>query len=160
MKAISLWQPWAWAILALGKDVENRVWQTHYRGPLLLHAAQRRPTEDEVEGFLEFAEEAIGPVLLRDHFKTLVTDQAYTPLAVMRALPRGGIVGRVEVVDCVKGHKSPWAMHGQFQWVLSENRITLPFKPYKGSRGFFEVDYEGLKDAPPAPPSNGQMELI
>lgn len=42
MKAISLWQPWAWAVLCLGKDVENRVWRTNHRGPLILHAAQRR----------------------------------------------------------------------------------------------------------------------
>jgi hypothetical protein len=43
--------------------------------------------------------------------------------------------------------------------VLSPNRIALPFKPYKGQRGFFEVDYEGLKDDAPAAPDK-QMELI
>lgn len=141
MKAISLWQPWAWAILVCGKDVENRVWRTHYRGPLLLHAAKHRPTDEEVESFFDFAEEAIGSERLRDHFATLVTDQAYTPSDVMRALPRGGIVGRVEVVGCVHGHSSPWAMKGQFQWVLDPHKSkVLPFRPYKGERGFFEVE--------------------
>jgi ASCH domain len=31
-------QPWAWAIIHGGKDVENRSWRTKYRGPLLIHA--------------------------------------------------------------------------------------------------------------------------
>jgi hypothetical protein len=41
MKALSVRQPWAWAILALGKDVENRSWRTEHRGPLLIHAPKR-----------------------------------------------------------------------------------------------------------------------
>lgn len=27
MKALTLWQPWAWAIVAAGKNVENRTWE-------------------------------------------------------------------------------------------------------------------------------------
>ena len=30
-------QPWAWAIIQVGKDVENRSWPTKHRGPLLIH---------------------------------------------------------------------------------------------------------------------------
>jgi hypothetical protein len=41
MRALSIRQPWAWAILAMGKDVENRGWSTDYRGPLLIHASKR-----------------------------------------------------------------------------------------------------------------------
>jgi hypothetical protein len=41
VKALTIRQPWAYAILRLGKDVENRSWRTHYRGPLLIHAAAR-----------------------------------------------------------------------------------------------------------------------
>jgi len=41
IKAISLWQPWASA-MALGfKKNETRHWATKYRGPLLIHAAQK-----------------------------------------------------------------------------------------------------------------------
>lgn len=47
MKTISLWQPWCFAVTHLGKNIENRVWQTRHRGPLLLHAAKRRPTKAE-----------------------------------------------------------------------------------------------------------------
>jgi hypothetical protein len=41
MKALTVRQPWAHAILHLGKDVENRSWPTRYRGPLLIHAGLR-----------------------------------------------------------------------------------------------------------------------
>ena len=33
MKALSVKQPWAWAIFH-GKDVENRDWPTNVRGPV------------------------------------------------------------------------------------------------------------------------------
>ena len=39
--ALSVRQPWAWAIVNGFKDVENRSWATAYRGPLLLHAGQQ-----------------------------------------------------------------------------------------------------------------------
>src|SRR5688572_4676832 len=39
MKALSLRQPWAWAVVHGGKRVENRGWTTDYRGPLLIHAS-------------------------------------------------------------------------------------------------------------------------
>jgi len=29
MKAITIKQPWAWAIVFAGKDIENRSWRTH-----------------------------------------------------------------------------------------------------------------------------------
>lgn len=40
MKALSIRQPWAWAILHTGKSVENRDWYTEYRGRVLLHASK------------------------------------------------------------------------------------------------------------------------
>src|SRR6185295_476503 len=42
--ALSLWQPWA-SLVALGhKHFETRSWATSYRGPIAIHAAQRRPS--------------------------------------------------------------------------------------------------------------------
>jgi hypothetical protein len=38
VKALTLRQPWAWAAIYGGKDVENRRWKTRHRGPLLIHA--------------------------------------------------------------------------------------------------------------------------
>ena len=41
MRALSLRQPWPWAILTLGKDVENRTWKTNFRGRVMLHASKK-----------------------------------------------------------------------------------------------------------------------
>lgn len=41
MKALTVQQPWAWAIIHGGKDVENRTQAWGYRGPLAIHAGAR-----------------------------------------------------------------------------------------------------------------------
>lgn len=40
MKIITVKQPWAHLIVHYGKDIENRSWNTHYRGQLLIHAGK------------------------------------------------------------------------------------------------------------------------
>lgn len=41
LRALSIRQPWAWAILHASKGIENRGWDgCSYRGPLLLHAGK------------------------------------------------------------------------------------------------------------------------
>ncbi|MBB3041198.1 hypothetical protein [Nocardioides soli] len=41
MKALTVQQPWAWAIVHGGKDVENRTQAWSYRGLLAIHAGAR-----------------------------------------------------------------------------------------------------------------------
>lgn len=117
MKALSIRQPWAWCILH-GKPVENRKWWTSYRGPLLLHAAKGM-ARHEYEECRDFA--------------------ARLGLTVpnMAGLPRGGIVGRAKLVDCVSRHASPW-FFGPQALVLA-NVEPLPFIPLKGALGLFDV---------------------
>jgi activating signal cointegrator 1 len=45
MKVLSLRQPWADAVLELGKTIENRLWQTTYRGPIAIHVAKFKPPQ-------------------------------------------------------------------------------------------------------------------
>jgi hypothetical protein len=48
VRALSMYQPWA-SLVALGvKGIETRPWTTKYRGRLLIHAAQRKPSLDEM----------------------------------------------------------------------------------------------------------------
>lgn len=138
MRAISLWQPWCWAILCLGKDVENRTWSTRHRGPLVLHAAQRRPTIAECESFLALAQSCVGTDELSARLFDLPNGHR-RPIQALRSLPRGGVVGRVEVVGCTKFAESPWAFSDQYQWLI-RNPQRLPFVPVKGQRGFFNVE--------------------
>jgi hypothetical protein len=41
VKALTVSQPWAWAIIHGGKTVENRTTNWSYRGPLAIHAGRR-----------------------------------------------------------------------------------------------------------------------
>jgi hypothetical protein len=41
MKAISLWQPWAWLVAIGAKRFETRSWSTNHRGFVAIHAASR-----------------------------------------------------------------------------------------------------------------------
>jgi hypothetical protein len=48
MKALTLHEPWA-SLIAYGwKEVETRDWYTGYRGPLAIHAANRKPDPTEL----------------------------------------------------------------------------------------------------------------
>lgn len=42
MKALSFRQPWAELVLAGRKTMDLRTYNTHYRGRILIHAAQLR----------------------------------------------------------------------------------------------------------------------
>lgn len=53
-------------------------------------------------------------------------------------LERGGIVGEVEIVDCVQASESPW-FFGPWGFVL-RNPKPLPFRPWGGTLGFFHVE--------------------
>jgi hypothetical protein len=125
MKTLSIRQPWAWLIVHGGKDIENRSWNTKYRGRFLVHAAKGMTNEEYCDG-LAFAMRVGDIRLLRDF-----------PTA--QEMLRGGIIGSVELVDCQDTSKSPWYM-GQKALVLRDPQ-PLPFMSVKGRLGFFDVPY-------------------
>lgn len=91
--ALSVRQPWAWAVVNAHKDVENRSWNTPRRGRLLIHAGQRL-----VQSGFEFLD-SLG---IRYPEEVIV----------------GGLIGSVELVDCVQDSQSPWAQQGAWHWLL------------------------------------------
>lgn len=123
MLALSIRQPWAWLILNAGKDIENRDWPTRVRGPVLIHASKGM-TRGEYEDCREALRE---PYIGRPHVR----------LPPMNDLARGGIVGSVEIIDCVTHSGSDW-FFGRYGFVLRDAK-PLPFRPYRGALGFFEV---------------------
>ena len=124
MKALSIRQPWAWLILNAGKDIENRDWRTHVRGRVLIHAAKGM-TIDEWGGAWGFAEGSGA------------STKAIAAGVTSKNIERGGIIGSVEIVDCVTESNSRWFM-GRYGFVLRDPK-PLPFIPWKGQLGFFDV---------------------
>lgn len=123
MKTLSIRQPWAWLICHAGKDIENRGWPTTIRGRVLIHASKGMTREEYAEAFdVLDCIDLVGKIAI----------------PAFGELPRGGIVGEMQIVDCVSSHVSPW-FFGPFGFVL-RNARPLPFVPLKGALGFFHTD--------------------
>jgi hypothetical protein len=124
-RAISIRQPWAWAIVHAGKDVENRslnaarAYLPAIGQRIFIHASARRPTKDDIEWLAGYFHER---------------DLALPP---MSALPFGGIVGSAVVTDIVASHRSRW-FDGQMALVLADAREE-PYRPLKGALGLWKV---------------------
>lgn len=124
-RALSIRQPWAWAILNADKDIENRSWSTSYRGPVAIHASKGL-TASEFSEFIATAHE-ISTV------RPFPSGLTVPPIA---DFSRGGIVGVVDIVDCVRRSGSPW-FFGPWGFVL-ENARPVEFIPVRGALGFFD----------------------
>lgn len=129
IKALSIRQPWAWMILHAGKDVENRSWVTHHRGPVLIHAAKGCTGAEYRNAIWTH-----GNLTTRSIYPTS-PEGAIVTVPELPDLPRGGIVGVAEIMDCVKESESPW-FYGPCGFVLRNVR-PVPFAPCKGALGFF-----------------------
>ena len=131
--ALSVRQPWAWAIIHAGKDIENRSAAAvrHGMGPgrLAIHASKGM-TMDEYEDAGSFILDTAPHVRLPrpDH------------------LVRGGIIGAVTVTDVVKDSESPW-FFGPRGLVLAEPVAVTPI-PAPGALGYFAWSAGGELDAP------------
>lgn len=124
LPCISIRQPWAWLIVNGFKDIENRDWPTKFRGRLLVHAAKGM-TQAEWGSAWEFAAGCGASPAALERGVTFDT------------IERGGIVGSVEIVDCVQRSDSRWFV-GRYGFVL-EDATPRPFVPYKGALGIFRV---------------------
>ena len=125
IKALSIRQPWAYAIVHEGKIIENRSRRFKYRGPLAIHAAARPPYKEIFAGL-----RAISTITGKCNI--------YLPQPRSDKLQYGGIIGLCDVVDCVTDHASPW-FTGPYGLVLANIR-PVPFLKCSGQLGLFNVD--------------------
>jgi hypothetical protein len=113
MKALTIKQPWAQAILYLGKDIENRGQRTSIRGTIAIHA---------------------GATLYEPGFQH--------PLIIGRLEPedvvKSAIIGVVDIVKCVQKSDSPWFI-GKVGYVLRDPRALHEPIACSGARGFWDV---------------------
>ena len=126
-RALTLRQPWAWAVAAGHKDVENRTWQTPHRGWLAIHAGG------------EWADS--GAVALC----TQLLDDAGVAIPPKQHLIRSAIIAVVFVEDCIAPDtplQSPWAQPHNFHWLL-RGAVLLPTPvPCAGSREVWKLSKE------------------
>ncbi|WP_018656745.1 hypothetical protein [Actinomadura flavalba] len=103
MRAISVQQPWAFAIARGAKTVSNRPEPTSYRGPVLVHASMRVD--------LTACDSALVRSAGWDASDPLATIGAVIALAELTAVCPGS--------PCECG---PWADAGAFHWTLDDVR--------------------------------------
>lgn len=138
--ALSVRQPWAWAIIHAGKDIENRSWQAvnhglRQRGRIAIHAAKGM-TRDEYE----------------DASDTIERNGHRCPAA--HKLERGGIIGSVEVVDVVEDSSSPWFFGPRGLVLRGPKPCSLI--PAVGQLGYFRWSRTDASVVPP--PSSWMRE--
>lgn len=143
--ALSGIQPWWWLLLH-GKCIENRSWNTSYRGPIFLHASKARD-EDEYLAAILFVRERFGEALANT-------------IPAIEKLECGGIIGKAEIVAVIEPHPPSsacrlqlesgittrlatdldyrWHMHDRYGFVLA-NAEPLPFVPCKGALSLWPV---------------------
>jgi len=141
IKILTVHGPWAWAIIFGPKRVENRVWRTNYRGPLYIHAGKSTAWDSNARAILE----GIGVEVPPDD-----------------ALPRGVILGAVDLVDCVEYPETaaggpvfpamdgdPYRLaedplaDGPWCWILQNPRPLDRPVPRIGQQGLWEAEVKG-----------------
>ena len=158
MKALTVQQPWAWAIIHGGKTIENRTQAWKYRGPLAIHAGSR------------LSERGLWSPLVRDAWD----EQANYALDEVDDWERGAIIGVVQLVDVHLAHpevieggvgtpaccESPWAEQSYIEHggrgrsdvvhlVLEDPRPIDPI-PCKGRLGLWTPPQHVLHQLPEA----------
>lgn len=125
MHAITVKQPWAAAIAALGKDVENRSWTTNYRGRLAIHAGKSWDHTGH-----RAAETLAG--------------QHLPPAAGGPAWASGALIAVVDLVDVdhCDGRCSPWAIPDSYHWQLANVRALTTPLPCRGALKLWPVPAE------------------
>ena len=123
IKVLTVRQPWAWLIVSGHKTIENRTWQTKYRGPLYIHAGLRMhdiPLSDIERMF------------------RIKIDPA--------SLQFGAVIGRVQLVDIVTRSRSRW-FDGPFGWVFTDAE-PLASTPMLGRQGIYDISLRRFSGHP------------
>ena len=130
MKALTLKQPWASLVVYGGKLIENRTWDTNFRGRFLVHAGLGWD-----HGCYDWVARNIG----RDVADTL----PYPSDA-----PRGVLIGEATLIAVVAPGRTndlqnmsdrKWHMPDQYGFVLMDVRPLRQHLPLRGYQKFFEV---------------------
>jgi ASCH domain len=126
-RSLTVWQPWAWAIVSGHKRVENRPGPTRYRGRIGIHAGR--------DGSYDY----LGLDYLRDRGLD-VPDRG--------DLPHGALVGEVTLIDCrrqddlILGHPPwrDWLVDGAaWAWLLADAVVYTRPLPCRGQLGLWST---------------------
>ena len=145
MKTLSIRQPFASLICRGIKTIENRSWDTNYRGKLIIHASGKPlawPTFDflprdfvksyknyygtpintmpkEYASFVKWIEELGSFYHLENKSFNQPEDIKDRGEKYGFALPVQAIIGEAELVDIIRNSKEVFAISGNYHWVMA-----------------------------------------
>lgn len=136
-KALSIIQPWASAIAFAGKDIENRSWRTHYRGPVAIHASAKCWTEmlqnpwrvkqgGEKRPIIEWINKGRKRVGLELESEDNILCSHIIAIGML--------------VDCVEKSSSPW-FGGPYGWVI-QGIVPIEPVPFSGTLGLWDCQFK------------------
>ena len=142
MKCISLWNPWAFLMAIGAKKNETRSWATSYRGPLLIHAAEKW-NKDLAN---TCRQKPFCSVLATE--KTNQPGRFYFSDSLTDILSFGSIIAVVDLCNCIKINSSnrPTGNEllfgdyicGRYMWQTQNLRRIKPVR-YRGEQRLFEI---------------------
>lgn len=134
LKALSIRQPWAWAIIWGGKPVENRS-----------AGALRHMSFAGVDRFAIHA----SKTMTRDEYEEGAAFMASIDISCppARDLLRGGIIGSVKFDGITRNAVSPWFFGPRA--IVMRDPIPCGFIPARGALGLFDWKPEGPDCVPP-----------
>lgn len=123
LRCLAIRQPWAWAIVAGAKDVENRSWKTDYRGPVVIQASSN---------------------------KVVVNRLAKTHELRPREFAYSALIGVADLVDIVplseELEANPWAW-GPHCWIFRNARAFHRSIPLKGKLNLYTLTDDAAQKA-------------
>lgn len=143
MKTISIKQPWASLICYGIKDIENRTWQTKFRGRVLVHSSAKNDSRSH----------SINNIFTPEQWEKMrITGGSNLLWKMIKSnWELSAIIGSVEIVDCVINHNSIWAEgtiskgYPVYNWVLAKPVLFAePILNVKGKLSFW--DYPMTED--------------
>ena len=152
--AISIRQPWASAILLLGKDVENRSnWPFKHRGPIVIHAARAKFSKEDLASAVSIARQDDADEGIIQEMRP--DEDHYDPIY----FPQGAIVALANLADVFpsgvampEDHPaagSPWADDDAAYWLYLTEIAPVKPTPYSGRVGLFKIPYQTVMNLEP-----------
>ena len=134
-KGLSVKQPYASAIAFGGKNIENRSWQTHYRGPIAIHASAKIIKDD-----VQTPQRQVRGGEKRPLVDWINRGRKRYGLDSEDQLGCSQIVAIGMLVDCIEKSSSPW-FQGEWGWVIVG---IIPISPisWTGGLGLWDCKFK------------------
>jgi len=129
LKALTLWPEWAWAIVHLGKRVENRTWKPFLPvgTTFAIHAGKHLGGKPGAASAREAEDDVFSMY------------GAQLPPG-LRACPKSAIVCLATIAGYDQDDVTPWDVPGLWHWRLTDVRVLVEPVPCHGRQGLWTVD--------------------